>query len=195
MSIFFRMFATRILCNPMKEDEMKKIAEGKILEEEALIAASNKRIAKWKRIIEAIDWDEDAKKVLSNEVSPYPGYPFEGSLLEKIEYWQDMYGTVWQNRKMKQWIESAEGKGTPSTKNLSQRITHWMKKGQMYSMKINGSNKYTFFFTRAGWVKSEGVGKKAEHTLLPPHMPNDEDLKKLNEVQKSKSQFHGKGFD
>lgn len=194
MSIFFRIFAARKFTK-MKEDEMKKIAEAKILEEEALKAAADKRIAKWRRIIEAIDWDGESERVLSNDVPKYPNYPFEGTLLEKIQYWEDMYGTVWQNKKMKQWIEDAEGKGTPSANNLSQRITQFIKKGQMYSMKINGSNKYTFFFTRKDWVQTDDTGNKPHHTLIPSHMANEDDLKKLTDNQRSNISFHGDGYD
>lgn len=118
-----------------------------------------------------------------NGLENYPGYPLNGTLLDKYRYFEDITLKVWTREEMILLIEKAEGKrqSAKTLKSSRQKTHYYIKTRELIKLKYNNKNNYSFFTTRPEWVERVENDGKIEFRLLSQHEPEPALLANLAE--------------
>ena len=115
-----------------------------------------------------------------------PDYPYDGSLLDKIRFAENIDLRFWNTKTLDKQIIEIEGiKGKKTLKDLPQKLNYYIKKKEIISVKYNNSNFYTFYSSRREWVQNVRVTKnEMTAEFVKGHEPRPELLLNLSEEQR-----------
>jgi hypothetical protein len=141
--------------------------------------------------------NEDAplakENIATNELANYPGYPLQGSLIEKFAYLEDQTLKVWRMSDMLAIIQKIEGKkqSAKTLKSARQKAHYYLKNKELIRLQYGSKRAYTFFTTRPEWVEKENDGNTTTLRLLDQHEPDSILLSGLTEGQRNSISWSG----
>jgi hypothetical protein len=123
----------------------------------------------------------------------YPGYPLNGTLIEKYAYLEDKTLKVWRMVDMWGLIQQIEGKrqSTKTLKSARQATHYFLKTRELIRIQYGGKRAFTFFTTRLEWIEKENDGTNATIRLLSQHEPDPKLLSELTEAQRNSISWGG----
>lgn len=131
-----------------------------------------------------------------NTLANYPGYPMQGTLIEKYNYLEDQTLKVWTKEQMEGLIATIEGKHAKKTlKSARQKTHYYISKHELIKLKYSNKNGFTFFTTRSEWVEREDNDGKLTFRLLPQHEPDAALLSGLTEEQRKPENINWSGIN
>ncbi|HWY09963.1 MAG TPA: hypothetical protein VN026_01500 [Bacteroidia bacterium] len=132
-----------------------------------------------------------------NNLSNYPGYPMNGTLIEKYRYLEDKTLRVWSKTDMEILIEQVEGKteAIETLKSARQKTHYYISRHELIKLKYGNKNNYTFFTTRPEWVQRDNNEGKITYCLLSQHTPEESLLSGLTEEQRHPNNISWSGIN
>lgn len=117
----------------------------------------------------------------------HPNFPFDGSLLDQANYYQEVSDRFWSNQGFKQFVIQIVGpKAEKQMKHLPQKLNYYLRNHELISMKYHNSKFYNFYCTNPDWIQNVRKEKgKWVADIVPGHEPPPELLKNLSDEQKS----------
>ncbi len=169
-----------------------------------LLAAMRRKTAEVENFLKLIEGEEvinlaDIQNTVSSNIlsqikdnDEHPLYPFNENLIAKFRYFDEVVSRVWMIQEFKDFVAGVELKKADKTlKNLNQRIIYSVSKGEMFVMKYNNSNKYTFYSAHTEWVEKKGKG----YRLLVGKEPDKNQIAGLTIEQKNPDKIMWKGIN
>lgn len=168
-----------------------------------LLAAMRRKTAEVEHFLKLIEGEEVinlvdiqnsvSKNILSQikENDEHPHYPIHEGILSKFRYFDEVVSRVWMIQEFKDFVMKIESKKADKTlKNLNQRINYSVNKGEMFVMKYNNSNKYSFYAAHPEWVEKKGKG----YRLIVGKEPMKNQISGLSIEQKNPDKITWKGI-
>lgn len=122
----------------------------------------------------------------------FPGYPKNGSLLDKFKYFEDKDHKMWRKKDMENSLRLAEGPdGAALIKHLSSKLHYYADNGQLITMSYNGANLYSFYTSKFSWIN---ISPDGYHTVKKEHAPSEELLQRLSPEQRDVKKIKWKGI-
>jgi hypothetical protein len=87
---------------------------------------------------------------------------------------------MWKKSDMDALILKTEGEeeGNKTLRSATQMISFYIRKGLIISMKVNKSNKLTFYTSRRTWIEND-LTDGGNHKIREGHEPNPELYNKI----------------
>ena len=138
-------------------------------------------------------YQESKKTELRTIDLDFPGYPKEGSLIDKIKYFENMDMRMWRKKDMENMLIKAEGeKGEVIAKHLSSKLHYYTRHGHLINMRYNNSNLYSFYTTNRDWVEQ---ARNGQHKVREGHEPKGIYTQKLSEEQRDIKNITWEGIE
>ncbi|MCW3102440.1 MAG: hypothetical protein JWO09_880 [Bacteroidetes bacterium] len=175
-----------------QKDEIIKGLEEEILPRLKEISVLQKEVAVLQTAVETLRGIEKAPEAAVSDIkqdfnlTDYPGYPLNGSIIEKYQYLEDRALKVWNRRDMEALIQKIEGKrhAAKTLKSARQKVSYHIKVHELIRLKYGNKTKYSFFTTRPEWVERIEEEGKVKFRLLAQHEPEPVSLAGLSDDQK-----------
>lgn len=121
-----------------------------------------------------------------NEITSYPGYPIEGSIIDKFRYLEDKTLRVWTLSEMETLIHDAESghRAIDTLKGLKPKLYYHIARHELIKLKYGNKNTYIYYTTRSEWVERLQDGENTTFRLFPKHEPEQSQLAALTEDQR-----------
>lgn len=115
----------------------------------------------------------------------YPGYPFDGDLLAKLNFLENIKLKFWKAKTMEELIMRIEEREITysTTNNFRQALSTLVKKCEIINMKYNDSLQYCFYATRREWIEPIQVGTLSTYVPLKEHAPDKLEIENLTQDQ------------
>lgn len=134
--------------------------------------------------IDAVEMDEKV-----NVDNPdYIGYPINGSVFEKFQFFQSTINRVWRKNEFIAFIKDIEEhkQFVKTTKDLDTITRQLVKSKKLFSMIFSDSRIYTYYTTEFDWLKKDNN----KWYLDEMHMPPKGELDKLKDPSITKVNEH-----
>ena len=175
---------------------VKRQQRAKILQEE--LDQERAEIGKMVEALKILSQDstayQESKKTELRTIDlDFPGYPEEGTLIDKIKYFENMDMRMWKKMEMEKLLIKAEGeKGKIIAKHLSSKLHYYTRHGHLINMRYNNSNLYSFYTTNIDWIEK---GRNGQHKVREGHEPNEIHIQKLNNEQRDIKNITWEGIE
>jgi hypothetical protein len=137
------------------------------------------------RMLEGEIISKPQKLAIEPTLQNYPGYPMQGTLIEKYSYLEDKELKVWSKDDLDNLIEKIEGpeQGAITLRDGRKKIYYYIRIGKLIRVTFADKRKYTFFTTRMEWFERQNRNGEMKFYLLPEHQPKTSQLAGLTEEQ------------
>jgi len=134
--------------------------------------------------------------IMDNDLNNYPGYPLNGSLIDKYRYLEDKTLRVWLKQDMEKLIGQIEGKkqASKTLKDSRNKAYVHIQRKELIRLKYSNKNSFSFFTTRSEWIEREQNDGKITFRLLPQHEPEPAKLLGLSEEHRKSENISWSGI-
>lgn len=127
----------------------------------------------------------------------FPGYPLNGSLIEKFEFLEQIHLRMWNKSEMEKLIIKAEGEefAKKTLHNISQKLSALAKQCRLIKMQYGKQSRWNCFYTtRMEWIEVIKGNDTHYFSVVPKHAPDESHLKNMTPEMKHRDNIEFTGI-